>query len=370
MVKRTFFAALACVFFAQTPSAQTNDACSAPDPVCAAREIVFIVSAFEPFASAVRIAPDLLVTNRHVVADHDTVQITLPGGSVVVGSVLPTAYDGDLALVHSPDLGDGAFAELFVEADLGVDFFTVAGDDARRRVRAYEPGQLLVPLADGAPRPRIHHSAYSQPGNSGGALVDGQGRLVGIVASGGAGRYEAVPASDIALLREASGEAFVDDAAAMGQATRQCVEGMEQWLPGPAADERAFSLVESCLGTSNRQLYDLAAQTLGRSRRFDVAVILLNTAIDRDPHALNSRVSLVITLMFLQRFIDTVPHLEFLLTHLPDDEELLRIAIQAGVRGGETDLTDTALLLIEQHHPGLLAWARRLVDAGSPTPPQ
>ena len=59
--------------------------------------------------------------------------------------------------------------------------------------------------AIGFPLARLHHDAYSQPGNSGGALINSSGHLVGIVTSGGDGRYEAIPLHAIDALKKASG---------------------------------------------------------------------------------------------------------------------------------------------------------------------
>lgn len=348
-------ASLAC-------EARAQPACAAPAPVCDARDAVFIVSAFEPFASAVRIAADLLVTNRHVVADADTVRIMRPDGRIVDGSVVPTAYDGDLALIESADLGDGPVLADLGDARMDTDLYTVAGDDALGAVRAFEPGRLLIEPAPGAPRPRLHHGAQSQPGNSGGALVDARGRLVGIVASGGENRFEAMPSADIAVLLGASGAHYEAVDAAMGEATRTCVETMEG-VQGGLDDAAAEALAEACTASANRQLYDLAAQALGRARRFDAAVTLLVAGLERDPHALNARVALAMTYMFMQRFEDAVPHLAFLVGHIGDDAAVLRLAIQAAARAGDAELGDTALARIEQHHPDLVDWANRLLEA-------
>ena len=54
--------------------------CPHPEPVCAAARFVFPVSAFDPLASSVRIGPDLLVTNRHVVGDLKEALVMTPGG--------------------------------------------------------------------------------------------------------------------------------------------------------------------------------------------------------------------------------------------------------------------------------------------------
>ena len=112
---------------------------------------------------------------------------------------MPTAFEGDLIFIDTEALDSGPVAAIAEGTPKG-DLFTVAGDIARKTVRAYPPGRLVGHKAS-TPRARLHHSAYSQPGNSGGALVDETGALVGIVASGGEGRFEAIPVSELARPR-------------------------------------------------------------------------------------------------------------------------------------------------------------------------
>ncbi len=75
-------------------------ACTAPEPVCAARAAVFAVSSFDPLASAVRVGPEFLVTNRHVVADETRAEVRLADGRRLAAEVVPTGYAGDLALLR------------------------------------------------------------------------------------------------------------------------------------------------------------------------------------------------------------------------------------------------------------------------------
>ena len=176
--------------------------CAAPAPVCAARAAVFAVSAFDPMASAVRVAPDLLVTNRHVVADDPRAEVHLPDGGRLSAEVVPSSYPGDLALLRVEGLPSGPILPI-VPLDPQARLHSVAAE--RGRIRAYGEGRVILAPAPAKPLARLHHSAYSQPGNSGGALVDAAGRLVAIVTSGGEGRNEAIPAREIARLRAMSG---------------------------------------------------------------------------------------------------------------------------------------------------------------------
>ena len=57
------------------------DECALEAPICAARGAVFRIETYDPAASAVRISANLLVTNRHVVADETAVRIVLADNS-------------------------------------------------------------------------------------------------------------------------------------------------------------------------------------------------------------------------------------------------------------------------------------------------
>jgi hypothetical protein len=170
---------------------------------------------FDPVGSAVRISPTRLVTARHVVADEPSASLTLADGQVIEARVVPSDYPGDLILLESDALPPGpslAPEEVGPEAAL----YTVASDVGSRRIRTYDPGHLRLALPPDRPLARLHHDAYSQPGHSGGALVDEAGRLVGIVASGGEGRFEAIPAAAIAALSARSGPDFAAASAESG----------------------------------------------------------------------------------------------------------------------------------------------------------
>ena len=57
----------------------------------------------------------------------------------------------------------------------------VAIDLKKRKVKIYKPGFISFLPSPGQLTSRLHHTAYSQPGNSGGALINNKGELIGIV---------------------------------------------------------------------------------------------------------------------------------------------------------------------------------------------
>ncbi len=384
MNRRVRFAAVVVALALQGWSqarAQDSD-CTAPAPVCAAGAAVFAIgSAFDPMASAVRIGPDLLVTNRHVMADASRAEVRLPGGGSLGAQVVPSGYAGDLVLLRAEGLGEGP-----VLGGGGADFgpgpearlYAIGLDLASRRVRAFAPGRLILAPAPGHALARLYHSADSRPGTSGGALVDDAGRLVGIVASGGEGHNEAIPAAALEVLLSERGPASAAVTRARGAATRACIEALERAARDPArqVESLAESLELDCPESGNRQLVDLAAQAFGRAGRHGRAIALFERALAEDPNAINARIGLAVTLQLARHYDAAAPHLAWLLDVLPDNLQVLRMATLSGKLGGDAALGDRALALIEIHHPLIAPSARKFLNdpsappARRPAPPQ
>ena len=365
-VRTLLFAALFLASWAGTAEAQPR--CKAPDAVCAAAERVFAIASFDPTASAVLIEPGLLVTNRHAVADNQRAQIFLPAGGQVLADVVPSGYAGDLILLRAPDLkAPGNWAT--TENATGINLYTIGTDVGRGAIRVYPPGRMLLPPAPGKPLARLHHDAFSQPGNSGGALVDAEGRLVAIVASGGEGRNEAIPAAEIEKLQSQSGPEHRAASRVTGEATRNCAEALDAARGAQRLTPKNVSFIKDhCIRANNRQLWDLAGQAFGRRRMFDDSVDMFTRALDQDPNAINSMIAMAITLHLAGRYADEVVHLKRLVDILPADAEVLRLGVQAGAWGGNKALAEKSLKLMERHHPRLAPLARDFID-NNPTPP-
>ena len=342
--------------------------CEAAPPVCAARDAVFRVSAYGLNANAVRIAPSLLVTNRHVVADEEDLVIHLADGSQVPGQVVPTSYSGDLVLIEA-ELPEGPAIALDEDDDLGP-WRTVAAAPDFRSVRVYrEGGPLALPEPD-LPLSRIHHTAQSQYGASGGALVDQEGELVGIVTSGGENRGEAIPARAIHQLRALSGEAHAEESRRIGKAYRDCDFALDRaGQVGRGLPERlALTLEERCLAGNNKPQIELAAQALGRAGLLDRSAALFETALSQDPKAINTRLGYLTTLHLSARFADEVPIVRALLKLIPEDGLLQRYAVQAGKWGGDAALAEEGARLVERYNPAQGEAVRRFLEADIPPP--
>lgn len=151
--------------------------------------------------SGVIVAPGRIVTNAHNIR-HEEVSVTLPEGDTVTGSVTGIDVDGDVAVVEIDQNGvegiswdEGASTEL----DIGAPVFALSNPGGRglRVTLGFVSG---TDRSFRGPRGRriagsIEHTAPLLPGSSGGPIVDGEGRFLGLNTNRlGEGFYLAIPA--------------------------------------------------------------------------------------------------------------------------------------------------------------------------------
>lgn len=340
--------------------------------ICRTRQAVFPVESFDPLASATRIDTDLLVTNRHVVADRTTVVVFTPSGPLK-GEVIPSSYRGDLALIRVDGLPDNA-AVLTPAKDIAGrgPLHAVGADVARRQVRVFTPGEIILPPAKDAELGRLHITSLMQPGVSGGAVVDSEGRLVGIAAGGGEGRFEALPAQDVLTLL--AGRNTPDALAvhgALGRALALCSEAMEQAGASPSSEieaDLAERISETCHLSRNQGQYLEAGRLLGMAGAVEEAIALHQAAVDQVPNSLNARLSLLTSMQLAGLYEEMLPHARFVLKNAPQDPRALRIAIQSGVWGGHQALARQALAQMKEVDATQAEAASRFIESPPPIP--
>lgn len=159
---------------------------------------------YDGAGSGVIISPDgYALTNNHVVRGAGRVEGVLHDGSVVAAEIVGADPDTDLALLrlngrghHTAELGDSdalKVGELSIAIGnpLGLQAtVTVGVISALRRTLRGESGRLIEDV--------IQTDAALNPGNSGGALVDAHGAVVGIntaIIGGAQGLCFAVPSN-------------------------------------------------------------------------------------------------------------------------------------------------------------------------------
>ncbi|MGA8039129.1 MAG: trypsin-like peptidase domain-containing protein [Acidimicrobiia bacterium] len=161
------------------------------EPVADAAEVILpsvvqIQSADGVGSGVVYDADGLIITAAHVVAGNDTVTVRLNDGEQIQGTVLGGTSDADVALVKvertgltpatlaldsTPRVGEMAIA---VGSPWALQGTVTAGivSAVNQPIGCLQPG--------GNCRSLLQTDAAINPGNSGGALVDRQGRLIGI----------------------------------------------------------------------------------------------------------------------------------------------------------------------------------------------
>lgn len=157
---------------------------SLPDLVAQVEPSVVTVRVPSGLGSGVVYRGDLIVTNQHVVGDTRQVVLQFADGTSAPGQVLAADRISDLAVIRSArgglpplpvrtDLPRPGETALALGSPLGLENTVTAGI-----VSAV--GRELPGRAPGSPLGLVQTDAPISPGNSGGALVDAWGRLIGI----------------------------------------------------------------------------------------------------------------------------------------------------------------------------------------------
>lgn len=136
--------------------------------------------------SGFTIAPGTVITNAHVVAGSDTVEVRLPDGTVLAGTVVVLDPDRDLAVVDVPDLPQEPFERATAEVGtVGVVIGYPGGQDTPR-VAPIEVRDKRTALgrdiygSSRTEREVLFLAAELRQGDSGSPVVDTNGRVVGV----------------------------------------------------------------------------------------------------------------------------------------------------------------------------------------------
>ena len=342
--------------------------CTGPSAACGFAPFVLKVELGSTTASAVYLGPGKAVTNRHVVLDATEVTIVAADERKFPAVVEPSAFDGDLVLlkVANLNLGDGpAFVE---DVPRGTNVFVFGYDAVRGRVHLFPQGELVLSAAFDSSGSRIQHQAPGSVGSDGGALISANGALIGIATTGSDRISEAIPVRELDRLRASAGAEHMQTHRAIGRSYRHCIETqakMPKWRARLARRAVAY-LSKVCRATGNAALIERAAQILGRAGNLKEARDLFSVALTEDPHALNARIGLVVTLLLGGGHSEAVTHLKWLRGVMPKNTEVMRLSIQAGKHSGDMEFARDALNSLERLNPTLALSMQRFFDSTGP----
>ena len=359
--KRHFLAlAVLCLCHLPAPAS----ACNAPEAVCNWADRIVGIKTPNMIASGTMIADGFVVTNRHVAEDHARIMTRDIKGRIRSATPLAHNFAADLVILrmesangvpdNAPAVADGKPQELHV----------VAFDQGRNGPRVYAAGDFaLYPAADASSRARIHTNARALPGNSGGAVVDSDGRLVGILASGDGKISELVPAAHIASVLQSTNPVYDGEFQETGTAIRLCADALyDASAISRDPPELLVGLIENeCLASNNRQLFDQAGQTFGRWWMFDRSKAFLQRSLTLDPQSPNTLMSMAVTLHLNRETEAERPILERYLAIDPANPQALRMAIQvAGVLQDRT-FADNVLEMMRAYNPAAVPLAESFI---------
>lgn len=338
--------------------------CSAPAPVCSWITKIVGIKTPSMVASGVQIRSDLIVTNRHVAEDHRTVLTRDHFSALRPAEPVPHDFPADLVVLRLQDSAADLGVELDVAAAPSDQLYVVGFDQGRNAARVYQPsGFAHFPDSTAFPQARIHTDARALPGNSGGAVVDANGQLVGVLASGDGKLSEIVPAEHIKAVLSRSGAQHEEAFFGQGRALRVCADTL--YYAGEIPRDPPLPLIrkisDNCTKARNKQLYDQAGQLFGKWWMFAESeqFLLLSEALD--PNSPNTLMSLAVTYHLDRQPEKERPVLKRYLALDPANPQALRLGIQTAGLLKDKEFADQVLALMRQHNPAALPLAEAFV---------
>ncbi|MCP4394674.1 MAG: trypsin-like peptidase domain-containing protein [Alphaproteobacteria bacterium] len=130
------------------------------------------------------ISPEYIITNRHVVSANDDVTVVLQGGIRIPGKVLRRDHKRDVVLIKVAKVS-GASVPIRMKNLIETEEVYAIGSPLRKKFQGTVTKGIVSNFGQNGFRlPLIQADVDVQGGNSGGALVDKNGNLVGISVSG------------------------------------------------------------------------------------------------------------------------------------------------------------------------------------------
>ena len=353
-------------FLLAVPSnSESYVACEAPSAVCEWRDRIVGIKTPNMIASGILIQDGQILTNRHVVEDHQYILVKNFEGRVEKAKVIPHGTPVDLAIVTSGfNQNEPDVAELVTKSQSQT-LYVVAFDQGRNSARVYKQSNFaLYPELEEHPKARIHSNSKALPGNSGGAVVNQYGMLVGVLASGDHRISEIIPATNIDKVLGSMSTLHKEAFSEIGGFIRRCADALHASAsilrdpPNPIISK----IERNCLRSQNKQLLDQAGQTFGRWWMFENSEKFLLTSEKFDPHSPNTLMSLAVTYHLSREPKQASDILKRYLDLDPSNQQALRLSIQNAAMVRDRAFADKALNLMERHNPSALPLANSYIE--------
>jgi len=351
---------LSSINFSQQVLGQERS-CNEKERVCDWLKKVVAIKTPTMIASGIFLSDSIIVTNRHVVEDSKAVLIRMPNNKILKAFTIPNSHTADIAYISLTknikslkfDFGHSKPNKTRM----------IAFDIGRNDIRIFPETNIISYPEPNKPQARIHSSARNLPGSSGGALIDKNGNLIGIIASGGGEYNEAVPVNllkDVYDQNNIENEKFFQT----GKAIRLCADALEEARQYQNIPEKSLlrKIQTNCELSNNKLLFDMAGQAFGRFGLINDSINFLEKSTKLDPKSPTSLHSLAITLHLNKSYEKEIEILKKLLEFTPDDPQALRLAVQAAAFSKNKIFGEYAISLMEIHNPSAVSLAREFLD--------
>ena len=315
-------------------------------------------------ASGTIIDDDFIVTNRHVVEDHKQLIIRYYNGEIKKAFPLTHNFPADLAILTLNKQKKIPTKLLKLNKINGM-IRVIGFDQGRKSNRIYDKGKVIAYSdTNKYPQSRIHTDAKSLPGNSGGAVVDDNGNLVGILASGDGNINEIIPISLVNEVIKKTDLKHEDNFFKIGKNIRLCADNLEeaQYVQKNLDDKIKKNIDTYCWNSQNKQLIDQAGQTFGRLGDLNKARKFLEKSIKLDPSSPNSLISLAIVYHIQRDLEKERPLIIKLLKLTPENPQVLRLGVQVAGILKDKNMSDNVLELMSKYNKEALPLAKKFIE--------
>ena len=315
-------------------------------------------------ASGTIIDDDFIVTNRHVVEDHKQLIIRYYNGEIKKAFPLTHNFPADLAILTLNKQKQNPTKLLKLNKINGM-IRVIGFDQGRKSNRIYDKGKVIAYSdTNKYPQSRIHTDAKSLPGNSGGAVVDDNGNLVGILASGDGNINEIIPISLVNEVIKKTDLKHEDNFFKIGKNIRLCADNLEeaQYVQKNLDDNIKKNIDTYCWNSQNKQLIDQAGQTFGRLGDLNRARKFLEMSIKLDPSSPNSLISLAIVYHIKRDLEKERPIILKLLELTPENPQVLRLGVQVAGILKDKEMSENVLELMSKYNREALPLAKKFIE--------